>query len=217
MITNKTTKILLMKFENICDINRGKLPRENGIYFFKLKKNINLNGFENLNNDRIIYVGRAAGKSNTIFGRFGDHVENNNGYTSSSNSTFRRSLGAILKKELKLIPYPRMSAHNKPNHIANYNFIRRITTLEEYITKHIDDYGKEEDLTAWMSLNLKFYYKVSNDPKGLESELIEQYRPSLNKSIYNPLSDKLFNKLRKKCRAEAKDYCLKTYGSLPNN
>ena len=46
---------------------------------------------------------------------------------------------------------------------------------------------------------------------------IEKYQPSLNKSKYNPLSDLLFNNIRKICRDEVRDNCLKAYGYLPNN
>ena len=205
-----------MKFENVKDIKRNNLPRKNGVYFFKVNRNVNLHGFENLKNNRIIYIGRAAGYKKTIFSRFGNHIENNSGYTSSSQSTFRRSLGAILKKDLKLVAYPRISLHNKPNSIANYNFIKRTTIEEQYIIKHIDDHSKEEDLTLWISQNLKFHYIVSKNPKVLEDELIEMYQPSLNKSKHNPLSDKLFNNFRKECRLEAKDNCLKTYGYVPD-
>lgn len=204
-----------MLFKKVFEIDRDKLPRENGVYFFKLNRDVNLHGFENLKNNRIIYIGRAAGVKKTIFSRFGNHIENNSGFTSSSQSTLRRSLGALLKKDLKLIAYPRISVHSKPNSIANYNFIIRTTIEEQFIIKHIDDHSKEEDLTSWMSQNLKFYYMVSNNSKGLEDELIEKYQPSLNKSIHNPLSDKLFNNIRKKCREEAKENCLKTYGFVP--
>ena len=55
-----------MKFENVKDIQRNNLPRKNGVYFFKLNKNVNLHGFENLKNNRIIYIGRAAGYKKTI-------------------------------------------------------------------------------------------------------------------------------------------------------
>ena len=80
-----------MLFKKISEIDREKLPRKNGVYFFKVSKNVNLHGFENLKNNRIIYIGRAAGYKKTIFSRFGNHIENNSGFTSSSNSTFRRS------------------------------------------------------------------------------------------------------------------------------
>ena len=205
-----------MLFKKVSEIDREQLPRKNGVYFFKVSKNVNLHGFENLNNNRIIYIGRAAGNKKTIFNRFGNHIENNSGFSSSSRSTFRRSIGAILKKDLKLVAYPRISAHNKPNSIPEFNFIKRTTIEDQYINKHIDDHDKEDDLTSWMSQNLKFHYIVSKNPKALEDELIEKYQPSLNKSKHNPLSDKLFNNIRKECRDEAKNNCLKIYGYIPD-
>ena len=89
-----------MLFKKVSEIDREQLPRTNGVYLFRLNDNASLNGFENTNYCRIVYVGRAI-NSNTLYSRFGKHIESSSKQTSSSGSTFRRSLGAVLKNELK--------------------------------------------------------------------------------------------------------------------
>ncbi len=198
-----------MLFKKVSEIDREKLPRENGVYLFRLNEKAALDGFENPDYFRIVYIGRAI-KSSSIFGRFGRHIETSSKQTSSSGSTLRRSLGAIFKKKFSLKAYPRFSKkENKPDHIDNFNFI-----LPE------NDYTKETILTNWMKENLEYFYIETKDAIELEKHLIKHLKPTLNDSIeHNPLRDKLHGEkgLRQKCKNEASNFSKKNYGFVPKN
>ena len=201
-----------MGFKKVSEINRGDLPRKNGVYFFRIVKGVDFYKFKNLENQRIVYIGRAI-KTDNIFKRFGDHIENSKGRTSSSGSTLRRSIGSIFKKRWSLKGYPRIGSDNKPNHVSNFNFISLNIIEEEDLI--IYDYKKEEKLTDWMKNNLEFCYIESENAKALEKELVSRYKPTLNDDKCNPLKEKLFDELRPVCRKEAKEYSLKNFGFIP--
>jgi anhydro-N-acetylmuramic acid kinase len=105
---------------------------------------------------------------------------NHREHKTSSFSTFRRSLGAILKMELR--PY----RSGKP---SNYRFT---------------DAG-EKKLTAWMNANLTYSYEIvaQDIVEQRESELISEFKPPLNLTKWpNPQRGKLKN-LRKRFQDQA--------------
>ena len=185
-----------MLFKKVSEIDREQLPRTNGVYLFRLNDSASLYGFENTNYCRIVYVGRAI-NSNTLYSRFGKHIESSSKQTSSSGSTFRRSLGAVLKNELKLIAYPRRLI-NKKSEINNYNFILPGK-----------DFTNENILTDWMKENLEYCFIESDNAEEFEKDLEKTIKPTLNDTKHNPLQSKLFGRdesLRKICRKEAEKF-----------
>ncbi len=83
---------------------------------------------------------------------------------SSSGSSPRRSLGALLKDELQLTAYPRGRGLTKKDS-AHYCFRER----------------GEAALTAWMKRHLVYSYVVVTDEiRGTERRLISQLTPPLN-------------------------------------
>tara|TARA_B100001250_G_scaffold7703_1_gene6502 strand:+ start:55 stop:639 length:585 start_codon:yes stop_codon:yes gene_type:complete len=180
-------------FKTLGYINVKDIPKEKGIYIFKVKKNVDMEGFENNKfkyNKRIIYVGKVKiEKSGDLRSRLKNHLSDN-----SSNSSFRRSIGAIFKKSWNLKAFP--SGKNP----KNYNFIR--------ISKNKES-GKENEvkITNWMKNNLEYRFIVDNSDK-LENIYIEKLKPTCNDDEFNPLRHRLFGKnygpsLRTTCRVEA--------------
>ena len=91
-----------------------------GLYCWKLSEETNFNGFENIENNRVIYVGKAE---KYIADRFYDNHLN----SIRNFSTFRRSIGAVLKNELSLVALPRIDSkgnimYNAKNVYSNYRF-----------------------------------------------------------------------------------------------
>ena len=189
-----------MKFTSLKDVIRNELPRKSGIYIFRLNDGIDFLGFENNNNNRILYVGRAKNDKHNIFVRFGRHVEISPlSPTSSSGSTLRRSIGAIFKDRWNLKAFPRLDKEGNPNHYSNYNFINN------------KKYTKENLITNWMKNNLQYKYICSEDSEIKELEQIKKLKPTLNNHSCNDLQKKLFGtckvskkmSLRGLCRQEA--------------
>jgi hypothetical protein len=78
-------------------------------------------------------------------------------------STLRRSLGAILKAELRLVAIPR-SAGASPTNARNYRF-------EE---------DGENRLSDWMRSNLAVAVRAVDDPDKVAGELVALLHPPLN-------------------------------------
>lgn len=109
-----------------------------GIYSFILKENSNLKEFGV--SGQILYVGIA--KDSLKKRDLGSHFNN----MGTGRSTLRRSLGAILKKDLGLTAFSRNGKKSK-REITNYTF---------------HDTG-DAALTEWMLQNLNVgYWKMSN-------------------------------------------------------
>ena len=104
-----------MKFEftPVKDIIKDSLYFKDvkyGLYCWKLTEETNFNGFENNENDRCIYVGKAE---EYIADRFyKNHLNLYNNF-----STLRRAIGGVLKEELSLRALPKIDT--KGNIIAN--------------------------------------------------------------------------------------------------
>ena len=162
------------------------------IYAFFLSENSTLKGFAE--SGQLLYLGiTERGLEDR---EINEHLKSGKTGTSS----FRRSLGAILKKELKLKAIPR-TATADIKYAANYKF----------------DKDGEEKLTKWILKNCTFgYYNLSqNESDGkydnrqelekIEAELTRRNKPALDLARktrkYNINAVKL-DALRKFCRQE---------------
>ncbi len=159
-----------------------------GLYAFVLAPNSNLKSFGSVN--QIIYVGKAEDSLrqrdlNTHFkdGRTGQ-------------STLRRSIGAVLKNELKAVAFSRNGTLNSPN-IDNYKF----------------DSKAEKQLSIWMKDNLLIGYweydtsKENKPLREIEEQLIIHLKPTLDLDKrtkgFNVCAE-LLTQLRQECKDEAK-------------
>ena len=132
--------------------------------------------------DKIIYIGKTeksqrSRDANTHFAT---------GKTGSS--TLRRSIGALYREQMELIPIPRGESDIIKGRKSHFKF----------------DAGSEEKITNWMKsqLSLSFYeYPYSKDEiELLETQLIHRLTPILNlsKNPGNPYKN-LISNLRKIC------------------
>lgn len=162
------------------------LPCELGIYTFFIGDTTDLGKFGK--KGQVIYVGKAEERLSAR--ELEQHLaEGETGW-----STFRRSLGAILKTKLNLQavrrdPYP------KPLKPANYKFTD----------------GGESSLSKWMLSHLEFGYwsakKIDRDLESLEMEVMNALKPKLNikhAKAFNPFVNEL-KALRKICSDEVKN------------
>lgn len=115
-----------------------------------------------IKNDEIIYIGKT--ESSQLKRNANTHFAS--GKTGSS--TVRKSIGAILKKKLSLIPIPRNDSDYAKGRKSHFKF---------------DDEG-ELSLTEWMKTNLSISYyeypKPRNEIESLEYHLINSEVPILN-------------------------------------
>ncbi|MFD0798471.1 GIY-YIG nuclease family protein [Maribacter chungangensis] len=164
------------------------LPDNQGIYAYFLDTNKDLNEFGDIGD--VIYVGLAV---KSLQGR--DTMTHlSSGKTGWS--SFRRSLGAILKERLNLIAIKRDKNGTKPR-------------PDKY--KFTED--GELKLTQWMMTNLKFGYWENQRPfdkenlRSLEEKVILRLRPKLDLDRRtrnkNPNANLLDN-YRAVCREEVK-------------
>lgn len=102
---------------------------------------------------------------------------NNHLLGTARNSTLRKSLGTLFKLRRKQFP----------NEVGTSKF----RFVEE----------DEKMLTKWIGQNLMIYYFVTNNPKNIEKDLIEEYYPPLNiqgnRSNINAEFRKELSRLRK--------------------
>lgn len=163
-------------------------PREPGIYAIFLADKVHLGNFGRPG--RLIYIGIA--KKSLQDRDFAQHFRSGQ----TGRSTLRRSLGAILKTDLRLKAIPR-GGKNDSKRFDNYRFT---------------DPG-EQRLTSWMEDSLEIGYWVSETTltydqlRAEEEKVTIEQRPTLDLDRrtrrYNPQAQKLSN-LRGICRAEAK-------------
>jgi hypothetical protein len=106
-------------------------------------------------------------------------------------STLRRSLGALLKKELNLHARPRASGPS-PTNVRNYRF-------------GFDDDGEEQRLTKWMKEHLAYgFVVVSHDTEKVERALIAELCPPLNLTGWRNPQGQSLRALRNICAEEAR-------------
>ncbi len=174
------TRDVLTKLDNTrAPINKLNAPPASGVYAIFLKEGARLH-LEDLPSNGLIYVGTS---SNLSTREYDTHFASGK----TGFSTLRRSIGALLKRDLKLKAIPR-GAGNSPTNYRNYCY----TT------------DGEERLTTWMKANLEIgVCSVSGNYKEVEAELITELKPVLClKGWPNPVAAYIKN-LRKKCVEEA--------------
>lgn len=109
-------------------------------------------------------------------------------------STFRRSLGAILKSKLSLTAFPRSSGASDSNN-RNYRF---------------SDQG-EKALSEWMNANLRIgQTALASDIAAQEKELITLLEPPLNLTGWANPQRTLIKRLRAECAEEARRHRAET-------
>jgi hypothetical protein len=114
-------------------------------------------------------------------------IRNHFFHKDSSFSSFRRSLGALLKQDLKLQAI-RRGWGKSPKDMTHYRFA----------------HPGEDELTTWMKNHLEYSYEVvSSYPPARERELISDLGPPLNLTLWPNPQKTLLMKLRKACRDEA--------------
>ena len=145
-------------------------PKHRGIYGFFLSKGCLHIGDQKITpeRDKPLYIGKteSSQKARDLKQHLSD---GGTGY-----STLRRSLGALLREQLKLKPRPRSTTETSPRRFINFKF----------------DAAGEAELTKWMMENLElgfvdFRDSARGELKDCEQALIKSARPPLN-IIHNP-------------------------------
>jgi hypothetical protein len=186
---------VLLELENTkSNIDLINLPSKPGIYAIFLNNDTLLNSIPNCK--KLLYLGKAEKslKSRDYKTHFATGK--------SGSSTVRRSLGALLKKELNLHAIPRSPKETKQD-LYNYKF------TEE----------GEINLTNWMKQNLLigfFVYDPSHNDnislRDFEGEMLSSTNPLLDLDYrtrnQNRFSQKLME-LRKECKSKAEQSCRK--------
>jgi len=128
--------------------------------------------------ERVLYIGMTKDGLDAR-----NHFEMNSGF-----STLRRSLGAILRRELALRAVPRAPGASKTN-TSNYMFA----------------FDGEEIVSRWMRANLlaSIVPIEGQDIAKLEAQLIADLQPPLNLTGWPNPQRPLIKKLRARCVQEA--------------
>jgi hypothetical protein len=164
--------------ETATPIDRVRAPTVAGVYAWFLDEPSALPTLPDQGRDPI-YVGMSSNLSER-----GDETHFRSG--ESGFSTLRRSLGAVLKDELRLSPEPRGTGSSRQNYRC-YRF---------------DDAG-EERITAWMRSHLRVGIAAVDSPETVETDLILLAQPPLNLTKWaNPYRAEI-KALRKACADEA--------------
>lgn len=179
-----------------------KFSDKPGIYaLFFTGKNFPMAGYHP-QNDEIIYIGKTE---NSQASR-DEKTHFTSGKTGSS--TIRRSLGALLKDELSLVPIPRNDKDFDAGRKSFFKF----------------DGPSEDKLTKWMKDNLGLSFHEYNQPPSeidrLETELIAEAKPLLNIDSKNPDNPyaQFIKAARKACADEANQAMVKRAAyQMPNN
>jgi hypothetical protein len=153
-----------------------------GVYALFVKEDLHMKGFL-LSGKRCIYVGFSKNLAERAH-------ENHFATGSTGFSTVRRSLGALLKKEMRLRAMPRNRGGSETS-FRNYRF----------------NPTGEERLTKWMRTNLEIgFCSVQDNPREVERALLSELNPALNlKGVQHPLRQRIME-LRKACATEARSY-----------
>lgn len=104
----------------------------------------------------------------------------------TGSSTLRRTLGAVLKRELRLKAVPRGKGNNQRD-FQNYSFAP----------------PGGARLTAWMKAKLEFGFCAGSDVARLEEQLIQRLEPVLNLQGWENPHRPFLSALRKECETEA--------------
>ncbi|KJJ99205.1 hypothetical protein UB44_13775 [Burkholderiaceae bacterium 26] len=156
-----------------------KAPSSGGVYAFFLVSTNVLAPFEVPTNG-LIYVGMS---SNLAQREFDAHLSSGN----TGRSTVRRSIGAILKRQLKLTARPRGRGSSATD-FTNYRF---------------DPQG-EARLSDWMRTSLMISVHPDVNYAALERDLILCMKPILNLTGWSNPNSMEIAALRKACADEAR-------------
>lgn len=166
------------------------IPKEKGLYAIYLQ---NVKVIDQNTLSGLIYIGKSE---SNIYKRLVKTHFKPKPNKQSINSTFRRSLGALLKDllELKVIPRNNRKKNKTKDDFRKYQF----------------DQESETKLTEWILDNCFINYIKIEDKeirKDKEKELIQIYQPLLN-IIYNSEHQlsKIIKTKRKQCRGIAERY-----------
>ncbi len=197
-----------LNFISIDKISKKTVPDSPGIYFFRLKDNSQFNTFENDKNDRISYIGKH--ESSLRERLFENHLNIYNNF-----STFRRSVGSILKQNLSLSAYPRISKKTgKINSYSIFSFakLKKIKEDKGVFIYDFDNFDDEIKLNEWIIYNFQFSFLkvndmlIEDDLKKNEHEMRHMFKPALNcnhDDDYNEFRDRI-KRLRKICANECR-------------
>lgn len=167
----------MISHTSIDDLDPQPVP---GVYFLYLKNRDAL-PLSDLPEDGLIYIGSAANLAERLLG--GHFCDGQTGH-----STIRRTLGAILKEQLKLRAIPREPGSSDDD-CTHYRFT--------------DD--SERSLTQWMRENLEACVSpLDEDWRKAEKRLIAELQPSLCLKGWPNPRRRPVKDLRKLCVDEAR-------------
>jgi hypothetical protein len=164
--------------DSAAPIDRVRAPARPGVYAWFLDEASALPTLPDQGHDPI-YVGMSSNLTQR-----GDETHFRSG--ESGFSTLRRSLGALVKEELRLSAQPRGTG-SSPQNYRCYRF---------------DDVG-EERLTDWMRDHLRVGIAPIENPETVEGELIALAEPPLNLTRWPNPHRAVIKALRKACADEA--------------
>jgi len=133
-------------------IKRIEVPEKKGVYAVYLKQGMSIPVGEHALTG-LVYVGSA----DNLAARLYKHFKSGG----SGSSTLRRSIGAVLRAQLRLVAIPRGTGASDSDY-THYRFTP----------------DGEDRLTAWMEQNLEVgVCPVDGDPKVVEAGLISELEP----------------------------------------
>lgn len=208
---NKNEIFDMLNFKKLNEISEGDIPQQSGIYFFKLRKNSTFECFENDSNDRILYIGKHETSIRSRL--FDNHLNDGSRMSKYNFSTFRRSVGAVLKNKLDLNSSPRISKKTgKINSYSIYSFskLKKIGDKDNCYLYNFKNFDDELKLNEWIISNLEFAFLTKaveqTNLRDIEFKIRNLLKPCLNCDFddhYNIYRDKI-KILRKVCNSEAR-------------
>lgn len=106
----------------------------------------------------------------------------------TGSSTFRRSVGALLREDLELRPQPRSPKPSDSKRFTNYKFHP----------------AGEDSLTEWIASNIRVCPVPSPNPVSKEKDLIRQHQPPLNLTGWPNPDGPIVRAKRKHCAGLAR-------------
>ena len=160
-------------------IEKLVVPAASGVYAIYLRAHGLLSPFE-VGEGGLIYIGCSTNLSDR---EFEQHFSSDK----TGFSTLRRSIGALLKRQLALRAIPRAPGISETN-VRNYRFA--------------DD--DEARLTSWMCAHLEIAVHSSAKYPELEDFLVSELQPLLNLTKWPNPDRAEIKRLRKVCADEAR-------------
>ena len=137
----------------------AEMPEVPGCYILVAERRaMNEMGLECPSEHAALYVGKAK---NSILRRVaGSHLR----AARSGSSTFRRSVGALLRERLALLPRPRSDNPRDGKRFVNYKF----------------DSASEKAVSNWIDQNIRIVSVQHENPRSFEVRCIRELCPPLN-------------------------------------